>query len=75
MFCTRVASLVCKEECSSPVSLHLLRKGIWACMRCFVGFWNRNNVSLLPYVWYYVVGKSSFKHAREESESKRVYVF
>ena len=25
--------------------------------------------------WYYVVVKSSFKHAREECESKRAYVF
>ena len=38
--CTRVAwvclvcLLLCKEECSSPVSLQLLRGGIWACMRC-----------------------------------------
>ena len=40
VFCTRVAwvclvcLLLCKEECSSPVSLQLLRGGIWACMRC-----------------------------------------
>ena len=39
MFCTRVAwvclvcLLLCKEEGSSPVSLQLLRGGIWACMR------------------------------------------
>ena len=26
--------MLCKEECSSPVSLQLLRGGIWACMRC-----------------------------------------
>ena len=26
--------LLCKEEGSSPVSLQLLRGGIWACMRC-----------------------------------------
>ena len=38
--CTRVAwvCFVClllyKEEVSSPVSLQLLRGGIWACMRC-----------------------------------------
>ena len=25
---------LCKEEGSSPVSLQLLRGGIWACMRC-----------------------------------------
>ena len=29
----------------------------------------------LQYVWYYVVVKSSFKHASEECESKRDYVF
>ena len=36
VFCTRVARvclLLCKEEGSSPVSLQLLRGGIWACMR------------------------------------------
>ena len=38
--CTRVAwaclvcLLLCKEEGSSPVSLQLLRGGIWVCMRC-----------------------------------------
>ena len=35
--CTRVAwvcFLLCKEKGSSPVSLQLLRGGIWACMRC-----------------------------------------
>ena len=40
VICTRVAwaclvcLLLCKEEGSSPVSLQLLRGGIWACMRC-----------------------------------------
>ena len=29
-----VCLLLCKEEVSSPVSLQLLRGGIWACMRC-----------------------------------------
>ena len=32
-------------------------------------------VSQLPYVWYYIVVKSCFKHAREECESKRAYMF
>ena len=32
----------------------------------------RDYVSQLPYVWYYVVVN---KHAREECESKRAYVF
>ena len=40
VFCTLVAwvclvyLLLCKEEGSSPVSLQLLRGGIWAFMRC-----------------------------------------
>ena len=29
-----VCLLLCKEEGSSPVSLQLLRGGIWACKRC-----------------------------------------
>ena len=29
-----VCLLLCKEEGSSPVSLQLLRGGIWACVRC-----------------------------------------
>ena len=39
VFCTRVAwlclvcLLLCREEVSSPVSLQLLRGGIWTCMR------------------------------------------
>ena len=40
-----------------------------------LGFGMGTNVSQLPYVWYYVGVKSSFQHAREECESKRVYVF
>ena len=41
----------------------------------FGRFWDRDYVSQLPYVRYYVFVKSSFKHTREECESKRVYVF
>ena len=71
--------LLCKEEGSSPVFLQLPRRGIWACMRCpcpcFVGFWDKDYVSQLPYVWYFVGVQSSFQHAREECESKRAYVF
>ena len=69
MFCTRVAwaclvyLLLCKEEGSSPVSLQLL-----VCV--FVRFWDRDYVSQLPCVRYYVFVKSSFKHTREECESK-----
>ena len=41
----------------------------------FVGFWHRDYVSQLPCVRHYVVLNSSFKHTREECESKRAYVF
>ena len=85
VFCTRVACVclvclqLCKEEGSSPVSLQLLRGRLWTCMKCpvyiFVGFWNGDYVSQLPYVWYYVVVKSSFQHSRDECEPKKVYVF
>ena len=62
--------LLCKEEGSSPVSLQLLRGGIWACMRCPClclcwSFEDRDYVSQLPCVRYYVFVKSSFKHTRE----------
>ena len=39
------------------------------------GFWDRDYVSQLPCVGYYVFVKSSFKHTREECESKTAYVF
>ena len=71
--------LLCKEVDSSPVSLQLLRGGIWACMRCpclcLCWVWDRDYVSQLPCVRYYVVVKSSFKHTPEECESKMAYVF
>ena len=56
---------MCKEEGSYPVSLQLLRGGIWACMRCpchvsLLGFGDRDYVSQLPYVRYYVFVKKSF---------------
>ena len=61
------------------MSLQLLRGGIWACMRypclCLGWFWDRDNVIQLPWVRYYVLVESSFKHTREECESKRAYVF
>ena len=38
-------------------------------------FWDRDYVSQLPCVRYYVFVKSSFKHTREECESKRACVF
>ena len=40
----------------------------------FVGFWDRDYVSQLPCVKYYVFVKNSFKYTREECESKRAYV-
>ena len=41
----------------------------------FVRFWDRDHVSQLPCVRYYVIVQSSFKHTREECESKRAYLF
>ena len=83
MFCTRVAwacLLLCKEEGSSPVSAITERRdmGLYEVplsVSVFVGFWDRDYVSQLPCVRYYVFVKSSFKHTREECESKRAYVF
>ena len=40
---------------------------------CWV--WERDYVSQLPCVRYYVFVKSCFIHTREECESKRAYVF
>ena len=84
MFCTRVAwvclvcLLLCKEESSSPVSAITERRdmGLYEVpLSVFVGFWNRDYVSQLPCVRYYVFVLRSFKHIREECESKRAYVF
>ena len=47
----------------------------YALVYVVVGFWDGDYVNQITYVWYYVVVKSSFKHARKECESKRVYVF
>ena len=59
--------------------LQLLRGGIWACMRCpylcLCWVLDRDYVSQLPCVRYYVFVKSSFKHTREDCGSKRAYVF
>ena len=64
---------------SSPVSLQFLRGGIWAGMRypclCLCWVWDRDYVSQLPRVRYYVFVQSRFQHTREECESKRAYVF
>ena len=54
--------------------LQILRGGICALVCVFVGFWDRDYVSQLPCVRYYVFVKSSFKHTREEGESKRACV-
>ena len=43
--------------------------------KSLLSFGTRDYVRQLPYVRYYVVVKSSFKHAREKFESKRAYVF
>ena len=51
---------VCKEEGSSPVSLQLLRGGIWACMRCpcLCLYWVHGSGVCLPtlicviFCWY-----------------------
>ena len=64
--CVWYVLLLCKEEGFSPVSLQLLRGGIWACMKyiylclCWVLFWDRDYVIRLPYVWYYIDVTSSY---------------
>ena len=49
-------------------------RGIWAFIRCpclcLCWVWDRDNVSQLPCVRYYVFN-NSFKHTREECEFKR----
>ena len=84
MFCTRVAwvclvcLLLCKGEGSFPVSAITERRdmGLYEVpLSVSVGFLDRDYVSQLPCVRYYVFVKSSFKHTREECESNRAYVF
>ena len=72
-----VCLLLCKEQVSSPVYAITERRdmGLYEVPYVFVGFWDGDYVSQLPYVRYYVVVKCRFKHAREECESKRAYVF
>ena len=84
-FCIRVALaclvclLLCKEEGSSPVSAITERRdmGLYEVPLSvsLLGFWDMDYVSQLLCVRYYVFVKSSFKHTREECESKRAYVF
>ena len=40
--------------------------GLYELPSSMSGLWDGYYVSQLPYVWYYVVIKSSFQHAREE---------
>ena len=37
----------------------------------FLGFWDVDYVSHLPYVWYYVGAKSRFQHARGNASPRR----
>ena len=61
-----VCLLLCKVAGSSPVSAITERGGYehvrGALVYVFVGFWDRDYVSQLPCVRYYVVIKRSFKH-------------
>ena len=72
-----VCLLLCKEGDSSPVSEITERRdmGLDEVPLSVSLFWDRDYVSQLPCVRYYVVVKSSFKHTREECDSKRAYVF
>ena len=73
MFCIHVAwvSLVSLLLCKGV--MQVLRVRIRACMRCpcLWLFWNGDYVSQLPYVWYYVVVKSSLKHMLVRNASPR----
>ena len=63
--------LLSKEEGSSPAITERRDMGLHEVpLSVFVGLWDGDYVSQLPYVWYYVVVKSSW-----ECESKRAYVF
>ena len=74
MLCTRVALvcflclLLCREEGSSPVSAitEMRDMGLYEVPLSvsLLGFWDRDYVSQLPCVRYYVFVKSSFKHTR-----------
>ena len=65
----KVCLLLCKEEGASPVSTTTERRdmGLYEVPLSifFVGFWDGDYVSQLPYVWYFIV-KSGLKHDREE---------
>ena len=72
-----VCFLLCKEEGSFPVSAITERRdmGLYEVPLSvsLLGF--GIGTMLLPCVRYCVFDKSSFKHTREECESKRAYVF
>ena len=55
---------LCKEEDSSPVSAITEKRdmGLYEVRlsNVFVGFWDGDYVSQLPYVWYYVGVNSRF---------------
>ena len=60
-----VCLLLCKEEGISPVSAIRERRGMGMyaaplSMIVFFGFWDKDCVSQLPNVLYYVVVKSKF---------------
>ena len=79
MFCTRAAwvclvcLLLCREEGSSPVSAITERRDM-GLVCVFFGFWDRDYVSQLPCVRYYVFVKSSLKHTREECIYSKLFL-
>ena len=86
-FCIRVAwaclvcLLLCKEEgflwCLSNYWEEGYADGpVWgALVYVFIGFWDGDYVSQLPYVCYYDVVKSRFQHASEDASPKGLMCF
>ena len=73
LFCFTQAKTLCRYGC-----MYFLAAIVLVCVDVIVmssGHWDMNYVSQLPCVRYYIFVKSSFKHTREECESKRAYVF
>ena len=58
--------LLCKEEGSSPVSLQLLRGGIWVSLSMSLLGFGMGTMLANFHVWYYVDLKCSFQHSRED---------
>ena len=88
MFCTRVAwvclvcFLLCKEEGSSPVSLHLLRGGIWACIRCpcLCLCWVRRKLlqtnipgTIIKFIANYIKGRKAYTTYRNHTSKQRQF--